>query len=71
VANAEEAELRILLLFAQRVQERVASLAKLIRRAEPKPELQPWEPSGRYFSAMPFRIVFVGLAIFFVGDLLV
>ena len=27
--------------------------------------------SGRYFSAVPLRVILVGLAIFFIGDLLV
>jgi hypothetical protein len=41
------------------------------------PTTQNWtireavEPSGGYFSAMPLRIILVGLAIFFIGDLLV
>ena len=42
-----------------------------IGEAERKSETQWREPSGRYFSAMPLGIILVGLALFFIGDLLV
>ena len=49
----------------------VSSSQNSIREAERKSELQRSGPSSRYFSAMPLRVILVGLAIFFVGDLLV